>query len=114
MIEFIFLYSISISVEVFMGNGAMAVSRTKNLALYFYIMKVCAGTVLGVVFGFVNPSWLLAFVVSVIVLAWIIVFFRYFLGFSDVLVKLVLWYGTFSYFITIIAFWSLIYNVVIS
>lgn len=82
----------------------------KNLALWLYIAKVSAGTILGILFGIANPSTIIALAISIAIISFIILFFRFVLKFEEHPLKIVLWHGTFSYFVTIIAFWAIIYN----
>lgn len=88
----------------------MKIPQKKNLAIWFYTTKVFAGTSLGVLFGFTRISEIIALAISILTISIIILFFRFGLGFEDHPLKIILWHGTASYFITIIAFWAIIYN----
>ena len=85
-------------------------SVRERLVFWFYTTKVLSGTALGLVFGYFMPDILLAIILMLAILAGIVIIFRYLLNLSEPMPKMVLWYGTFSYFMTVIAFWALIYN----
>lgn len=90
----------------------MKTPQKRNLATWLYTIKVFAGTLLGILFGFIQISETIALAISILVISVIILFFRYGLGFEDHPLKIILWHGTASYFITIIAFWAIIYNII--
>ena len=88
----------------------MSGAGDKRMKFWFYTTKVIAGTILGIFFGLFSLWMPVTIAIMILVLAAIIVIF-WLIGLRDHILKLVLRYGTFSYFITIIAFWALIYNI---
>jgi len=81
---------------------------------YLYTTKVICGTVLGIIFGMIRIEPLIGWVIMILGLIPIVILFKYGLKLDEKIILIALWHGTFSYFISTIAFWSLIHNVLYS
>jgi len=85
-------------------------TKKERKVFWFYTLKVVSGVALGIVFGFINPHIHLAIAILLSVMACIVIMSRLVFNLREPIIKLVLWYGTFSYIMNIIAFWAFVYN----
>ncbi|RLE72291.1 MAG: hypothetical protein DRZ80_07385 [Thermoprotei archaeon] len=85
---------------------------TKEKAEDLYVLiKIIAGAVLGTVLGLTKTVGSIGFLIGILVIVVIFFFGWYFMNLRHVHpAKLLLWDGTFSFFLVMIMVWALIFN----
>jgi len=88
------------------------ISIVKEKAEDIYtLIKMVTGAILGVILGFMKITGLLGFIIGILAILAIFVFGRYALDLKEVHpARLLLWDGTFTFFILLILTWTLVFN----
>ncbi len=88
--------------------------EAKKLEDLYTLTKMISGIITGILLGFLKIIGVLGFLIGIGIIVFLFLVFRYLLGLKDIHpARLLLWDGTFSFFILMIMTWALVFNLTV-